>query len=127
MHIRAHQVANIGHFINKRDLGGQECIGGVFYHLRGFHVRNDNGRFDEVEGGIEVFHDGIGLFTFRSYDHPIWSHKVLYGWTLPEKFGIGDHIKGYILHLVPLNNLPNLFSCPHRNGTFCGDDFVPFH
>ena len=54
MNVGADALTDLGNFVDKGDLRGQEGVGGVFDHFGARDVGGDNGSFEKVERCVEV-------------------------------------------------------------------------
>ena len=57
-------------------------------------IRGDDGGFDEVQGTIDVAHDGKRLLAVASDNNPVGTHEILNRGSLAQKFGVRDHVEG---------------------------------
>src|SRR4029453_5952743 len=91
VHIGSHGIADIGHFIDKRDLHGQKSIGSIFNNLSRDDVSNDHGGFKKIQWTVEFLHDRQGMGVFAANHDAIGPHEILDGGAFTEEFRIGDH------------------------------------
>ena len=52
LHVGIHQFTQVGHFVDKGNLGGQEHVRRVFNHFCRWNIRHDKWRFNEIQRPI---------------------------------------------------------------------------
>jgi len=124
LNVGADGLADVGDLVDEGDLGGQEGVAGIFDQFGSFDVGKDEGCFDEIEGAVDLFHNLTGAVGLGADDDPVGAHKVADGAAFPEKFGVGDDVKGDFLGLVGRDDLPDAGAGADGDGGFVDDDFV---
>ncbi len=90
MDVGAESVAKLGNLVDESDFGREERVGGVFDEFGRFDVGDNERSLDQIEGRVDVLHDGHGLRITRANDDPVRSHEVGDRGTLAKELWVGD-------------------------------------
>ena len=87
-HVGAHGLAQVGHGVDERHLGGQEGVRRVLDGLGRRRVGDDHGRLNALEQGRHSARSGLVLAA----DHDaVWVQEVVDGRSLAQELGVGRH------------------------------------
>src|ERR1043165_6314005 len=67
LHVSADELAELGHFVDERDLRRQKPVRGVLDHLRYLDVRDDERDFERVQRRVDLLHQ-VDRFVIRVRD-----------------------------------------------------------
>ena len=115
-HIRADAIANVGDFIDKANLGGEESVGSILHHLSGtevsYHDRYRRLRliFRKLpiyQGRVQFLHFLNAFETVAAQNDAIGIERVINRRTFTQKLRITDYVKVS----------GNLFCCSRRGSS----------
>ena len=90
LHVGAGSFAQLGHFVDEGDPGGEEAVRRVLDHLRGFDVGDDDRDAAGAEGRVDLQHDVRRALIAATDDQPIRAHEVLDRGTLAQELRVAD-------------------------------------
>ena len=93
LHVRADFLAQIGDFIDKRDLGGQKRIRRVFCQLRRLDLGEQDRRFHQEKRTVKLLQNFRGTVGIRADDHAVGTHEILDCRAFTEEFGVRGHVE----------------------------------
>jgi hypothetical protein len=93
IHVGAHLLTEIGDLVHERDARREHGIGGVFRHLRGRDVHEDDRPAGAHERRVELGHDASRLVCLRAQHHAVGFHEVIHRRAFFQKLGIAHHVK----------------------------------
>ena len=117
-------LAQVGHLVDKGDLGRQKGIAGILDEFGRLQAGDHKRRLIQVEGAIDVLDDSCRPFTIRPDHHPIGAHEVFHRGALPQKLGIGNHVELDRPALLPPQQALNPSRRAHRYRALGDDDLV---
>ena len=91
--IGANPFAQIGHFIDERDLCRKKPVGRVLDQLRRLAVGAENGDVTKTQGSVELRQTPPRCVARHPEYNPVRAQEILDGGTLAKEFRVGRHIK----------------------------------
>src|SRR5262245_25589891 len=82
--ITTNPLAEICNLVDKRNLGGEKCIGGIFGEFSCLERSNHKRSFDQVKRSIKILHDGDRFLIAAANNNAIRSHEVINRSTFPQ-------------------------------------------
>ena len=84
-----HLFADIGHFIDETDLGGQHAVGCILHHFRAFYSHRDERLLRAKEWLVQLV-DDVGRFFFvHADDDTVGLGEVVNRGSFLQKLGVG--------------------------------------
>ena len=80
-----------------------------------------------LERSVKLCENLLRAFRFHAQDDPVRIKKILHGGSLPQKLGIGCHVKLDISFAVVVDGLLDPFAGLNRNCTLVHDQAVRIH
>ena len=132
LHIGADNFAQIRHFIDESDLGGEKRVGRIFDQLGGFARREQHRRLIEVKRTVQLAqHRSWPVGCDPAHD-AIGAEKIFDRRAFAKEFGIGTDVeirirpklKDSVFDLLPRADRNRRFGDDHRVAVNRGGDFV---
>ena len=93
LHVGADLLAEIGHFVDEGDLGGQERVRRVFDEFRRLARGEDDRRLVQIERAIDFLDDVAGALGLGADDDPVGTTEILDGRAFAQEFRIGGDVE----------------------------------
>src|SRR4030095_4734560 len=113
--IRSHFFAQVCHFIDEGNLGGEKRIRSILDQLSCFGSRYHKWSFYEIERSVDVLHDRRRMLAVSPNNDPIRAHEILNRRSFAQELWIGNYVKPHLPRLTFFNDAPISFACAHRH------------
>ena len=124
VHVRADQLAKVGHLVHKGNFSCEERIGRVLGEFRTFFIHENDGVALAHKRLVKLFHQLLGPGAGAADDHPVGLHEVVNREAFPQEFGIRNDVEVHVG--VCGHSCVHLFRGTNRHGAFVDDDLVVF-
>src|SRR5687768_12377623 len=121
-----------GYLVNKRYVGGKNCVRGILDHLRGAYISHHDWRAERL---VQLSHLLGSPAIIRAKHHAVWVEEVVHSLAFPQKLRVRDHrhpkvwcalfpnllahhIAGADRHRALINYHQGLFGSPRRMLTY---------
>src|SRR4026207_19455 len=125
--ISSHFFAQVCHFIDEGDLGGEKRIRGILDQLRCFGTRYDKWSLYEIERSVDVLDYCCCLLAVSSNNNPVRAHEILNRRSFTQEFWIGNYVKPHLSRLMPFDEFSYSLAGPDGHRTLSDDHFVIIH
>ena len=86
-----HAFAEVRHFVNKADLGGQKCVGNILCHFRAFWRHHQKWILCAQKGGVKISEYVSDVSRSHAYNHAVGLLKILDRRPFLEKLRVACH------------------------------------
>ena len=93
VHVGADLLAQIGHFVDERDLHRQERVGGILGQFRRLDAGEHDRRLDQIQRAVQPAHHLPRAFGLGADHHAIGAHEVADRIALAQEFGVGGDVE----------------------------------
>ncbi len=126
LHVGTHLLAQIRHFVDEGDLGREERVGRIFDELAGAAIDEQERRFVEKQGAINLAHDLTAEFFLGSDHDAVGALEVADRRPFAQEFRVGDH-REFMRGIAVADDPLDFVTGPHRHGRLGHYDHVVGH
>src|SRR5262249_29657155 len=114
INVRPNPFAEIGHLIDKTDLGGQHGVGHVLGHLRTLRRHDKKRSLGAQERRVEFVQYVGDFLAAHAYDYTIGPHEVIDGCAFLKELRVAGNVDGVLG--AGLEPVKQGLVCADRNG-----------